>query len=67
MDAFTSSGSLISKSKDFSYGSSKANKIWIEDRGIKVPSSQIQISKRIGVDYAGKDALLPYRFLIDYK
>jgi len=43
------------------------NKIWIEDRGIKVSSSQIQISKRIGVDYAGKDALLPYRFFIDYK
>jgi DNA-3-methyladenine glycosylase len=43
------------------------NKIWIEDRGIKVPSSQIQISKRIGVDYAGKDALLPYRFFINYK
>jgi DNA-3-methyladenine glycosylase len=43
------------------------NKIWVEDRGIKVPSSQIQISKRIGVDYAGKDALLPYRFVIDYE
>jgi DNA-3-methyladenine glycosylase len=43
------------------------NTIWIEDRGIKVPSSQIQISKRIGVDYAGKDAHLPYRFFIDYK
>ena len=41
------------------------NKIWIEDRGIKIPSSHIQISKRIGVDYAGKDALLLYRFLID--
>jgi len=41
------------------------NKIWIEDRGIKVPSSQIHVSKRIGVDYAGKDALLPYRFFID--
>jgi DNA-3-methyladenine glycosylase len=43
------------------------DKIWIEDRGIKISSSQIQISKRIGVDYAGKDALLPYRFVIDYK
>jgi DNA-3-methyladenine glycosylase len=43
------------------------NKIWVVDRGIKVPSSQIQISKRIGVDYAGKDALLPYRFVIDYE
>ncbi|MBK5285313.1 MAG: DNA-3-methyladenine glycosylase [Bacteroidia bacterium] len=40
------------------------NKIRIEDKGIKISSSQIQISKRIGVDYAGKDALLPYRFLL---
>ena len=45
----------------------QGNKIWIEDRGIKVSSSQIQISKRIGVDYAGNDAHLPYRFVIDYK
>ena len=43
------------------------NKIWIEDKGIKISSSQIKISKRIGVDYAGKDSLLPYRFFIDYK
>ena len=43
------------------------NKIWIEDRGIKITSSRIQISKRIGVDYAGNDALLPYRFVIEYK
>jgi DNA-3-methyladenine glycosylase len=41
------------------------NKIWIEDAGHKVLSSQIKVSPRIGVDYAGKDALLPYRFYID--
>lgn len=37
-------------------------RIWIEDRGIGIDSSQIQISCRIGVEYAGEDALLPYRF-----
>lgn len=38
------------------------NKIWIEERGIKIPETDIIISPRIGVDYAGADALLPYRF-----
>ncbi len=40
------------------------NKIWIEN-GISIPhDAQIIVSKRIGVDYAGKDALLPYRFVL---
>ena len=41
-----------------------SDKIWIEDRGIKIPSTKIKATKRIGVDYAGKDALLPYRFIL---
>lgn len=41
-------------------------KIWIEDRG-KIITNEILTSKRIGVDYAGADALLPYRFLVDIK
>ncbi len=41
-----------------------ADTIWIED-GIKIPSTNITVSKRIGVDYAGKDAGLPYRFSLD--
>lgn len=36
--------------------------IWIEDRGLQVLSEEITITARIGVDYAGEDALLPYRF-----
>lgn len=36
--------------------------ITIEDRGHEPASSAIIIGPRIGVDYAGKDALLPYRF-----
>jgi DNA-3-methyladenine glycosylase len=31
---------------------------------IKLDESQIGCSKRIGIDYAGEDALLPYRFYI---
>ena len=38
--------------------------VWIEDRGLQIPANQIEITPRIGVDYAGEDALLPYRFLI---
>jgi DNA-3-methyladenine glycosylase len=41
-------------------------KIWIEDRGNLIQGSVIA-EKRIGVDYAGEDALLPYRFRLDIK
>lgn len=37
--------------------------IWIEE-GIKVLPAEIEISARIGVDYAKEDALLPWRFTI---
>ncbi|MBK9175579.1 MAG: DNA-3-methyladenine glycosylase [Flavobacteriales bacterium] len=36
--------------------------ISIEDHGIEPDSGRIVIGPRIGVDYAGTDALLPYRF-----
>ncbi|MFI5204019.1 MAG: DNA-3-methyladenine glycosylase [Flavobacteriales bacterium] len=41
--------------------------IWIEDQGIEVRKKDILITPRIGVDYAGKDALLPYRFCLNKK
>lgn len=37
-------------------------KIWLQDDEIIVADTEIKISKRIGIDYAGEDALLPYRF-----
>ena len=40
------------------------NRIYIEDRGINISDSKIISTKRVGVDYAGKDALLKYRFYI---
>jgi DNA-3-methyladenine glycosylase len=39
-------------------------KIWLEDVGYAVPQQSIKADVRIGVDYAGADALLPWRFLI---
>ena len=40
------------------------DRLWIEDRGLRVPDSAIQVTPRIGVDYAGEDALRPYRFVM---
>ncbi|HEX7719759.1 MAG TPA: DNA-3-methyladenine glycosylase [Woeseiaceae bacterium] len=40
------------------------DRIWIEDHGIKVVPSTVVAGPRIGVDYAGEDAKLPWRFLI---
>ena len=42
----------------------KGNEIFITDDGCSYPVDAIVASKRIGVDGAGEDALLPYRFYI---
>lgn len=38
--------------------------IFIADDGYKIPNKNIVATPRIGVDYAGDDALLPYRFIL---
>ncbi len=38
--------------------------IWIEDHNRKVPKKHILASPRVGIDYAGEDAQLPWRFRI---
>lgn len=38
--------------------------IWVEDRGLSFPDSEVAAGPRIGVAYAGDDALLPYRFYL---
>jgi len=38
--------------------------IYIEDVGTKIVLKQIVATKRIGIDYAGEDANLPWRFYI---
>lgn len=43
------------------------DQIWIEDHQLKIPKALIQIGPRIGVDYAGEDAKLPYRFRIEHR
>jgi DNA-3-methyladenine glycosylase len=39
-------------------------KIWIEDHGSVIDEDSIEAGPRIGVDYAGEDALRPYRFVV---
>jgi len=41
------------------------NIIWMEDRNEKIPKQNITVTKRIGIDYAQEDALLPYRFVLE--
>jgi DNA-3-methyladenine glycosylase len=38
--------------------------IWLEDAGVQVEAAKIMAGPRIGVDYAGADALRPWRFRI---
>jgi DNA-3-methyladenine glycosylase len=38
--------------------------VWLEDLGEKVSTKNIVASPRIGIDYAGEDARLPWRFTI---
>ncbi|MBS3915184.1 MAG: DNA-3-methyladenine glycosylase [Bacteroidetes bacterium] len=41
----------------------RSNKIWIENSNLHIPLKDILATPRIGVDYAGEDAKLPYRFV----
>lgn len=38
--------------------------VWIEDRNMKVKPKDIHSSARIGMNFEGKDAVLPWRFTI---
>ncbi len=42
----------------------QSDTLWIEDRGLTFTDTEIAIVPRVGVDYAGEDALLPYRFYV---
>jgi len=42
----------------------QSDTLWLEDRGLTFPDEAITAAPRIGVDYAGDDALLPYRFYV---
>jgi len=44
--------------------SMQSDTIWIEDRGLAFEPESIAAVPRIGVSYAGDDALLPFRFYV---
>lgn len=37
--------------------------LWVEDRGVHIPSSHIKRTPRIGISYAGRYAKKPWRFV----
>ncbi len=39
------------------------DEVWIEEHGLAVESSRIEIGPRIGIDYAEEDVVRPYRFV----
>jgi len=40
------------------------NDVWIEYTDMKVSSKHMEVGKRVGIDYAGADANLPWRFML---
>jgi len=51
-------------SKMHTGGNLFSKEIFIEDDGLRYKKDQIIITHRIGVEYAGTDAELPYRFIV---
>lgn len=42
------------------------DEVWVEDHNNNVTSRNIVAGPRIGIDYAGEDALLPWRFTVKH-
>lgn len=65
---FTNGPGSISQALGIHYShtglSLHGNNIWIEDKREEVSESAIVISKRVGVEYSGEDAHLPFRFIL---
>jgi DNA-3-methyladenine glycosylase len=40
------------------------SEVWLEDIGVKISPAKIDATPRIGIDYAGEDAKLPWRFTV---
>ena len=51
----------ISKAQ-YGHDLTTGHELWIEDRGLVVADADIIASPRVGINYAGADAALPWRF-----
>ena len=64
----TSGPGALSKAMGIDIGmyglSLNGNVVWLEHNKRNILPSDIVAAKRVGVDYAGKDALLPWRFYL---
>ena len=54
----------ISK-RQYGHDLSIGRELWIEDRGARLTDADIIASPRVGIDYAGEDAALPWRFRLN--
>jgi DNA-3-methyladenine glycosylase len=59
-----SAAKALGISRNINAISLQSDTLWIEDRGLTFPDEAIAAVPRVGVDYAGEDALLPYRFYV---
>ena len=44
-----------------------AEGIWIEDRNFDMKTARLEVTTRVGVEYAGEDAKRPYRLILHIK
>ncbi len=58
-------GSALGISRKLNGMSLQSDTLWIEDRGLIFKEEEVIAAPRIGVAYAGADALLPYRFYLN--
>jgi DNA-3-methyladenine glycosylase len=59
-----SAAKALGISRNINAVSLQSDVLWIEDKGLVFPDEAIAAVPRIGVAYAGEDALLPYRFYV---
>ncbi|WP_158828256.1 DNA-3-methyladenine glycosylase [Mucilaginibacter lacusdianchii] len=57
-------GKALGISRKLNGISYQSDELWIEDQGLSFPDEAVTAGQRIGVAYAGDDALLPYRFYV---
>jgi DNA-3-methyladenine glycosylase len=43
----------------------RGGRVWLEETGVRFKSDDVASGPRIGVDYAGEDALKPWRFWVE--